>query len=100
MTFLSEQGYQVALINPIETAGARTKRIHNAKTDKIDSNAICKYLFQNDYRLLEPKELTTLELHGICRFSQRCSARLYQSLAVVFSVICFIFGLNIWAEII
>jgi len=79
MAFLSEQGYQVALINPIETAGARRKRIRNAKTDKIDSKAICKYLFQNDYRLLEPKELTTLELRGICRFRQslkRQNARL------------------------
>jgi len=79
MSFLSEQGYQVALINPIETAGARRKRIRNAKTDKIDSKAICKYLFQNDYRLLEPKELTSLELRGICRFRQtlkRQNARL------------------------
>jgi len=70
IAFLSEQGYQVALINPIETAGARRRRIRNAKTDKIDSKAICKYLFQNDYRLLEPKELTALELRGICRFRQ------------------------------
>jgi len=79
MAFLSEQGYAVALINPIETAGARRKRIRNAKTDKIDSKAICKYLFQNEYRLLEPKELTTLELRGICRFRQflkRQNARL------------------------
>jgi transposase len=37
MAFLSGQGYQIALINPIETAGARKKRIRNAKTDKIDS---------------------------------------------------------------
>jgi transposase len=79
MAFLSEQGYQIALINPIETAGARRKRIRNAKTDKIDSKAICKYLYQNEYRLLEPKELTTLELRGICRFRQslkRQNARL------------------------
>jgi len=79
MAFLSEQGYAVALINPIETAGARRKRIRNAKTDKIDSKAICKYLYQNEYRLLEPRELTTLELRGICRFRQslkRQNARL------------------------
>lgn len=79
IAFLSEAGYRVALINPIETAGARRKRIRNAKTDKIDSKAICKYLFQNDYRLLEPKELDALELRGICRFRQtlkRQNARL------------------------
>ena len=70
ISFLSEQGYQVALINPIETAGAHKKRIRNAKTDKIDSKMICKYLYQNDYRLLEPQELATLELRGICRFRQ------------------------------
>jgi transposase len=63
ISFLSEQGYKIALINPIETSG----------------KAICKYLFQNDYRLLEPKELISLELRGICRFRQilkRQSARL------------------------
>jgi len=79
IAFLSGQDYKVVLINPIETAGARRKRIRNAKTDKIDSKEICKYLFQNEYRVLESQELTVLELRGICRFRQslkRQNARL------------------------
>ena len=70
IAFLSEQNYKIALINPIETSALRRKRIRNAKTDKIDSKGICKFLFQEEYRLLEPQELAVLELRGICRFRQ------------------------------
>jgi transposase len=70
IAFLSENGYQIALINPIETAGLRRKQIRNAKTDKIDSKGICRYLFQEEYRLLKGQELSVLELRGICRFRQ------------------------------
>ena len=70
IAFLSENGYQIALINPIETAGVRRKQIRNAKTDKIDSKGICRYLFQEEYRLLQRQELSVLELRGICRFRQ------------------------------
>lgn len=70
IAFLSEQGYKIALINPIEIAGVRRKRIRNAKADKIDSKGICKFLLQEEYRLLEQHELSVLELRGICRFRQ------------------------------
>ena len=68
IAFLSGQGYKIALINSIETSALRRKRIKNAKTDKLDSKEICKYLYQEEYRLLEPHELSVLELRGICRF--------------------------------
>lgn len=91
IAFLSEQGYKIALINPIETSAIRRKRIRNAKTDEIDSKNICKYLFQEEYRLLEEKELATIELRGICRFRQtlkksnaRLKAQLVSYLDVVF----------------
>jgi transposase len=70
IAFLSEHNYKIALINPIEIAGLRRKQIRNAKTDKIDSKGICKYLYQEEYRLLERQELSVLELRGICRFRQ------------------------------
>ena len=70
IAFLSEQGYKIALINPIETSALRRKQIRNAKTDKLDSKGICKYLLGEEYRLLQPQELTALELRGICRFRQ------------------------------
>jgi transposase len=91
IAFLSEQGYKIALINPIETSGMSRKRIRNTKTDKIDSKGIYKYLFQEEYRLLESQELTVLELRGICRFRQslkkqnaRLKVQLVSYLDVVF----------------
>jgi len=91
IAFLSEQGYKIALINPIETSALRRKRIRNAKTDKLDSKGICKYLYQEEYRLLEPPELAGLELRGICRFRQslkkqnaRLKVQLVSHLDVVF----------------
>jgi len=91
IAFLTEQGYKIALINPIETSSLRRKRIRKAKTDKIDSKGICKYLYQEEYRLLEPQELTALEIKGICRFRQslkkqnaRLKVQLVSYLDVVF----------------
>jgi transposase len=66
--FLAEKGYKIALINPIETASLRRSRVRNSKTDKVDSRIICQFLLQNEYRLLQPKELKMLQLRGLCRF--------------------------------
>jgi transposase len=67
---LFDYGYKIALINPIETAEVRKKKIRNAKTDKIDTRNICKYLETEKYRLLQPKELQTMRLRGLCLFRQ------------------------------
>lgn len=70
IAFLSARGYKIALINPIETAGMRRGKIRNSKTDKIDAKLICQFLAKEEYRLLQPNELQTLELRGLCRFRQ------------------------------
>lgn len=70
ISFLADLGYQVALINPIEIANQRKGKIRNAKTDKVDAKLICKHLATEEYRLLQPKELQTLALRGLCRFRQ------------------------------
>lgn len=70
MSFLAGLDYQIALINPIETSSMRRGKIRNTKTDKIDSQLICKYLSQTKYRLLHSKELQLLQLRGLCRFRQ------------------------------
>jgi transposase len=70
IAYLSENGYSIALINPIQTSGIRRKQVRNTKTDKVDSKIICQYLIQNDYRLLKREELSTLELRSLCRFRQ------------------------------
>lgn len=91
IAFLSERDYKIALINPIETSGMSRKRIRNAKTDKIDSKGICKFLFSDEYRLLKSQELAVLEIRGICRFRQtlkkqnaRLKVQLVSYLDVVF----------------
>ena len=70
MAFLADLGYRIALINPIETSSVRKTRIRNAKTDKIDTKNICKYLAKEEYRLMQPKELQIFQLRGLCRFRQ------------------------------
>jgi transposase len=70
IAYLMGEGYKVAQINPIETSAARRRKIRKAKTDKIDSRMICKYLATEHCRLLQPKELDMLELRGLCRFRQ------------------------------
>lgn len=70
IAFLARLGYQVALINPIETAGVRKSKIRKTKTDKIDSRNICEYLVKSEYRLLQLKELQMVSLRGLCRFLQ------------------------------
>jgi transposase len=70
ISYLANLGYEIALINPIETSSVRKKNIRNAKTDKIDAKIICKYLATEEYRFLQSKELQTLQLRGLCRFRQ------------------------------
>ena len=70
ITFLAGHGYKIALINPIQTSGIRKGSIRNAKTDKIDSRGVCKFLATEEYRLLQPGELQMMELRGLCRFRQ------------------------------
>jgi transposase len=91
IAFLSDLGYSIALINPIETSAIRKKRVRKTKTDKIDSRNICKYLATEEYRLLQPKELATLRLRGLCRFRQtlkKSNARLKTQL-VSYLDVCF-----------
>lgn len=68
--FLLTQGYQVALINPIQTASLRKSGIRNAKTDKIDAKLIVKALILGNYTPLRRQSVDTLALRGLCRARQ------------------------------
>ena len=68
--FLLAQGYQVALINPIQTASLRKSGIRNAKTDKIDAKLIVKALILGNYTPLRKQSVDTLALRGLCRARQ------------------------------
>jgi transposase len=56
--FLTRQGYQVAVLNPIQTAQEAKKGIRKAKTDNIDTKPIAVLLKNGDYRpAIVPGEL-------------------------------------------
>jgi transposase len=71
ISHLFELGYQIALINPIQTANLRKTNIRNAKTDSIDSNLICKALSLGYYRIFSQQDNDTLTLKYLCRFRQK-----------------------------
>ena len=48
--FLTRQGYEVAVLNPIQTAQQAKKGIRTAKTDKIDTEPIAVLLKNGDYK--------------------------------------------------
>lgn len=82
--FLYEAGYNLAVINPIQTATLRKTAIRKTKTDKIDALLIIKSLMVNSYRLYSQRDAESLKLRTLCRFRQnlkKSKARLKIQLA-------------------
>ena len=68
--FLSNNGYKLAVINPIQTASLRKTGIRKTKTDKIDAELIVKSLIVNSYRIYSKTDVDVLTLKSLCRFRQ------------------------------
>lgn len=68
--FLHSQHYNLAVINPVQTAAMRKTGIRKTKTDKVDSLLICKTLACNSFRLYTDTDVKTLQLKSLCRFRQ------------------------------
>ena len=68
--FLHSQHYDLAVINPVQTAAMRKTGIRKTKTDKVDSLLICKTLACNSFRLYSDTDVKTLQLKSLCRFRQ------------------------------
>lgn len=66
----NELNYKIAVINPIETASIRRKRLRNSKTDSIDAKIICKFLLTENYRFISENEIQMLDLKNLCRHRQ------------------------------
>lgn len=65
--FLVEQGYKVAVLNPIQTSQQSKKGIRKTKTDNIDAGHIATLIKNGDHRpALVPGELATS-----CRYATR-----------------------------
>lgn len=68
--FLHSCGFDLAVINPVQTAAMRKTGIRKTKTDKVDSLLICKTLMVNSFRRYSENDIKTLKLKSLCRFRQ------------------------------
>lgn len=69
--YLFDQGYNIAVINPIQTATLRKTNIRKTKTDKIDCLLIIKSLMINNHRLFTKKDADSVRLKSLCRFREK-----------------------------
>ena len=68
LAFLVPKGYQVCLINPIETSTMRKNNIRKTKTDKVDTLIICRTLLMQPHRFVTLYDIGILQLKNLGRF--------------------------------
>ena len=66
--FLYERGYQIGVINPIQTDALRDSNIRKTKTDKIDTKLIVQCLMLKKYTLVKSQDINIIKLRRLCRF--------------------------------
>jgi len=70
-SFLFTRGFQICIINPIQTSSLRKSNIRKTKTDSVDTYLIIKALTLNHYRLFTERDYHSLQLKNLCRFRQK-----------------------------
>lgn len=65
--FLFNLNFNIAIINPIQTANVRRSNIRKTKNDKVDSFTICKVLSLGTYTSINSRDINILKLKGLCR---------------------------------
>jgi len=65
--FLHNKGFNIAIINPIQTDALRNSNIRKTKTDKIDTYLIIQSLMLKHYTPFVSKDIKILELRSLCR---------------------------------
>lgn len=71
LAFLVPKGFQVCLINPIQTSTLRRNNIRKTKTDKVDTFIICKTLMMQPHRFVTLYDIGLLQLKNLGRFRQK-----------------------------
>lgn len=71
LAFLVPKGFQVCLINPIQTSTMRKNNIRKTKTDKVDTLIICKTLMMQPHRFITLYDIGLLQLKNLGRFRQK-----------------------------
>jgi transposase len=69
--YLFSLGYDIAVINPIQTATLRKTGIRKIKTDKVDTFLIIKSMIVNKHRLYTKVDVDSLRLKSLCRFREK-----------------------------
>lgn len=67
INFLHNQGFNIGIINPIQTDALRSSNIRKTKTDKIDTKLIIQSLMLKHYTPFIAKDIKILELRSLCR---------------------------------
>ena len=65
--FLHNNGFNIGIINPIQTDALRNSNIRKTKTDKIDTYLIIQSLMLKHYTPFVSKDIKILELRSLCR---------------------------------
>jgi transposase len=65
--FLHNKGFNLGIINPIQTDALRNSNIRKTKTDKIDTYLIIQSLMLKHYTPFVAKDIKILELRSLCR---------------------------------
>lgn len=65
--FLHNKGFNIGVINPIQTDALRNSNIRKTKTDKIDTYLIIQSLMLKHYTSFVSKDIKILELRSLCR---------------------------------
>ena len=66
--FLYSRGFQIGIINPIQTDSLRNSNIRKTKNDKIDTFLIIQCLTLKKYTLFTQTDFSILKLKTLCRF--------------------------------
>ena len=67
INFLHNKGFNIGIINPIQTDALRNSNIRKTKTDKIDTYLIIQSLMLKHYTPFISKDIKILELRSLCR---------------------------------
>lgn len=66
--FLYQRGYQIGVINPIQTDALRDSNIRKTKTDKLDTMLIVECLMLKKYSLVNFQDINIIKLRRLSRF--------------------------------
>lgn len=67
INFLHNKGFNIGIINPIQTDALRSSNIRKTKTDKIDTKLVIQSLMLKHYTPFVSKDIRILELRSLCR---------------------------------